>query len=133
MPHISKGKITEKTQAEMGRLVDDMLLETSSRRRKRIFSELLTPTEKLMLAKRLTLIYLIEKDTPTFTISALLRVSPSTVARFETMVDRGAFYHTRAWARTYTRINTVLRLFLDLAAAPFRARNKSLSRLLDDI
>lgn len=49
---------------------------------KGFLSELLTPTEKIMLAKRLAIVLMLQKHFPFLAIERTLKVSPSTISRF---------------------------------------------------
>lgn len=130
MPHISKHAVEEKILRELEDHIDAILSKTNSRTRAVVFKEILTKTERLMIAKRLAMIYLIQKGTPTHTISAMLKVSPSTVARFENRVEQNNFNHTALWIKDYTPINKILKLIIELGSIPFEARRKSLGQLM---
>lgn len=97
MPHISKKKISEKIEQQLEERMLALLNNTSTLTRRKVFSELLTKTERIMLVKRLTLIFLVSKDLPTHTISSALKVSPSTVARYEDQVIKGRWKTTITW------------------------------------
>ncbi len=96
-------------------------------------SEILTPTERTMLAKRLLLILLLRKKVPDFTIARLLQMSPSTIARFALKVESGKFLKTGIWLETHQGQNRLLKIVEKLLLLPFEARQKSLSRLISDI
>lgn len=132
MPHISKHAIAENVIRELEERVIAVISDTGSKTRNRIFKEILTKTERLMIAKRLAMIYLVQKDTATHTISEMLKVSPSTVARFEDKLERKHFTHTASWVKNHTAMNKVLKLIFDLAAIPFEAQKKSLGRMMDE-
>ena len=56
-----------------------------------IINELLSPTEKIMVAKRVAIIYLLMKKIDYFNISNVLKVSSTTIAKFHSiMVERKA-------------------------------------------
>ena len=128
MPHISKHALAEKVIKELERHIVTVISDTGSKTRNKIFSEILTKTERLMLAKRLAMIYLIQKGTATHTISEMLKVSPSTVARFENRLGKNHFTHTALWVKNHTDMNKMLRLIFDLVTIPFEARKKSLKQ-----
>ncbi len=133
MPHISKHAVAEKVVQELENRVVAFISNTGSKTRNNIFKEILTKTERFMIAKRLAMIYLIQKGTPTHTISEMLKVSPSTVARFENKLEHGYFTHTVLWLENNTSMNKVLKLIFDLAAIPFEAQKKSLGQLIDEL
>ena len=59
----------------------------------RFLSELLTPSEHLMLAKRLTAIFMLSEGVSQYRIKQTLRLSSSTVARLAHTLDAGGFEH----------------------------------------
>ena len=65
-----------------------------------------------MIAKRLAMVYLIDKNIPTHSISKLIKVSPSTVARFEVRFERNQLSKTSEWVRDKTVTNKLLKLGL---------------------
>lgn len=83
MPHISKKGIKRKTFL---RISNDLIAMISGLRSKReikaLLNEILTPTERIMLAKRLAIIFMLKKDYSFEIVWRTLKVSPSTVARF---------------------------------------------------
>jgi Trp operon repressor len=89
MPHISKQKLKEGVINEIYSSLLEVLSETmESKKRKRLLGELLTNTEKIMLAKRLAVIFLLAKKVPPYRIWNKLKVSPSTIARFEVDIEK---------------------------------------------
>ena len=134
MPHLSKQKISVKTKKKLDRYVLDYLKATGTKSREQIYLELFTATERLMISKRLMLIYLIDRGVPTHKISNVLKMSPSTVARFEVKIDRGLFRKTTGWLRNHRIENQVVRLLADLLAIPFNNKMKpmSLGKYIDE-
>lgn len=63
-------------------------------------SEFLTPTEQMMLAKRLAVIFLLAQGFSIYRIQQILKVSPSTVARIKLQLERGKFKKIVASARS---------------------------------
>ncbi|MDH7476747.1 MAG: Trp family transcriptional regulator [Microgenomates group bacterium] len=55
---------------------------------KNTINDLLSPTERIMIAKRVAIIYLLLKQVDYFTISEILKVSPSTVAKFHLIMEK---------------------------------------------
>ena len=109
--------------------LSSLLAETGAKRQS-AFRELLTPTEHMMLAKRLSMIFLISKEVPTHKISEVLRVSPSTVARFEVAYGRGVYKNLHIWLNSKNRGDKLFRLLIDILAVPFEAQHKSLSQMI---
>src|SRR3989344_1514062 len=55
---------------------------------KRFFEEFLTPTEKIMLAKRITALYLLFKKVSILVTADILKLSTSTVAKYSYFLKR---------------------------------------------
>ena len=132
MPHVSKHALAQKVISELENRITTIISDTGPKSRAKIFKEVLTKTERMMIAKRLTMIYLVQKGTATHQISEMLKVSPSTVARFEVKLERGYFKHTASWLKKYSGIDKVLKLILDLAAIPFEAQKKFFGQMIDE-
>ena len=132
MPHISKYKLKKRTMQELEERVMLFLSTTSMKTRQEIFRELFTPTERLMIAKRLSLIFLITEQASSHEISKRLRVSSSTAMRFQNAVSRNAFAGTIKWLARNKKAHAALRFIADLVAVPFEAQNKSLARFMDE-
>jgi len=132
MTHISKRVVSTATLKQIDELILASFTDTGTKERQQIFRELLTKTERLMLAKRLAMLSLIQKNVSTFHISRLLQVSPSTVARFEVEVDQGKYRHTSAWLSTYRKLHKILRLLANLTVIPFQARRNSFAKIVNE-
>ena len=92
MAHISKKKLSENTEKVLrNKLVDMLRIIGKDRKLNYALKELLTYTESTMLAKRLSIIYLIHKDKSILDICETLNVSSSTVIRMEKIYDRGGY------------------------------------------
>lgn len=71
----------------------DLLFEvvgnrTSKVEFKKIFVELLTPAERIMLAKRVAIIYLLSKKIEYYNICERLKVSSATVSKFALLMEK---------------------------------------------
>ena len=92
MPHISSKKLKkenlQKLYDEFGRA-----LEKSAQRSwiKLFLNDFLTRTEKIMLAKRFAVIYLLSKDVPDSYISEALCMSPATIHRMSLKYEIGKY------------------------------------------
>jgi len=92
VPHISKQKLDK----AVSRRLWNQLLKTFRDAGKKdatngIITNLFTYTEKIMLAKRLTVILLLDKGLPQHVISDELKVSISTVTRMSIGIDKGRY------------------------------------------
>ncbi|MEK7129367.1 MAG: hypothetical protein AAB858_03375 [Patescibacteria group bacterium] len=130
MPHISKAKISQKTLSELDDQLVSFLSETSIKTRQRIFRELFTKTERLMIGKRLSLLFLLSQDKSTLAISEALKMSPSTVARFELLVSNGVFKSTCVWLRQDKIRSTFIKILAPFFELTFK--RKSFSQMLDE-
>ena len=132
MPHVSKHKLKEKTERDIEDRLMLFLNTTTLKTRKGIFDELFTKTERLMIAKRLAILFLVNDGLPTHTISERLRVSPSTVARFENSSRKGRFKTTISWLAKNKIAHSAVRFIADLVSVPFDAQKKSLYKVIDE-
>ena len=92
MPHISQKNISEKLLKE---IVERMYTTLRSADREAmvipIFRELTTYTEKIMFAKRITMIFLLSKGVLFEDIWHLLQVSPTTLSKFSLALEKGQY------------------------------------------
>ncbi len=92
MPHVSKKRL----KRDIFERVGDNFIKLMSFPRKegkaRLFlNDVLTPTERLMIAKRLAVIVMLCRGYSGYKIYTALKVSPSTVSRLQTQIEGGAF------------------------------------------
>jgi uncharacterized protein YerC len=92
MPHISSKKLETK---DLQKLYSQLILafETSQNRSSLalFLKEFLTHTEKIMLAKRFAVIYLLSREVPHSYIVDSLHMSPATVARMSLKLEIGKY------------------------------------------
>jgi hypothetical protein len=92
MPHVSGKKLDSDFS---DRLFKDLIGILAASRNKNLLSkvahELFTETEKLMLAKRIAIILMIQSQTPQQKIVGILKVSPSTVAKMSLYMEIGKY------------------------------------------
>ncbi len=92
MPHISSKKLKKEN---LQKLYDEFnsVLEKSAKKSwaKFFLNDFLTKTEKIMLAKRFAVIYLLSKDVPTSYISESLCMSPATIFRMSLKYEIGKY------------------------------------------
>lgn len=92
MPHISKKYLDRKVFLAMYERFYDTLVSLRNKSESvRLTNELLTPTERVMIAKRLAILYLIHKGHSIYEVEQTLKVSPSTVARYQLKHDSKDF------------------------------------------
>ena len=96
MTHISKKRLSVD---QLDKLYSEFLevIQTSLRKNlgKEILNEILTPTEKIMLTKRFTLITLLIKEKPVMEISRILSMSPATVEKIKLKLEVGRLDTTK--------------------------------------
>lgn len=96
MPHISSRRLKEEEEQVLkSRLVDVFRIIGKDRKVSYSIKEFLTDTEMIMLAKRLGIIYLVDRGMSTLEICETLKMSSSTVIRVEKRMDRGGYQNLR--------------------------------------
>lgn len=94
MTHVSRHapsrRVSDKT---LDLFMSCVTAKWSASERKSFFHELITPTERIMLSKRLAIIYMLVKGYTFDDIQETLRVSPTTVAKFWSQIRRGKYAH----------------------------------------
>lgn len=92
MPHVSSKKIKKDNLQKLYNQFSNALEKSARKSWAKLFlHDLLTQTEKIMLAKRFAVVYLLSKDVPSSYISNSLRMSPSTIARMSLKYDIGKY------------------------------------------
>ncbi len=92
MPHVSGKKLKRENLQKLYDEFNDALEKSAKRSWAKIFlRDFLTSTEKIMLAKRFAVIYLLSKDIPPSYIADALHMSPSTVARMSLKHEIGKY------------------------------------------
>lgn len=92
MPHISKQLLEKGKFLDIHKQLFKVIAELSrSGKTRTILNQLLTKTEKLMLAKRLAIIFMLDQKESMYAISNILKVSPSTVARMSLIYENGGY------------------------------------------
>jgi len=92
MPHVSKQLLEKEKFLDIHKQLFKVMTELSrSGKTKAILNQLLTKTEKLMLAKRLAIIFMLNQKESTYAISNILKVSQSTAARMSLLYENGAY------------------------------------------
>ena len=96
MPHISTKKISDEHFKKIYQQLIS-LFDTAGTKRKSdlLLGEILTDTEKIMLAKRLSIVYLLDEGVSTHNISDTLSVSPSTVSRISLNYENNKYKYIK--------------------------------------
>ncbi len=118
MVRISKQKIKKETaEAINSQLVSSIMHTHSKRDASALFSELMTDSEQVVLAKRFAIIAMLTRDYSFAQIQQLLKVSPDTIGRVWCSMKRGQYEHLVRYAKNN----------------PKKFDGSSLSSLLDDL
>ncbi len=99
MPHVSKEQLAEKVFLHIYNQFTDSV-SSRSRKKQNILGDLLTKTEKVMLAKRLAIIFMLTEGASLYHIQHVLNVSSSTAARFNRNIENGAYVHIQGRLHT---------------------------------
>lgn len=92
MSHISRKKLRKKTfQSVEDTFFRLMSFPREAKKSRAFLADVLTPTERLMLAKRLAAIVMLCRGYSGYKIRAVLKVSPSTMTRLNRQLNEGAF------------------------------------------
>ncbi|OHB10703.1 MAG: hypothetical protein A3G05_01020 [Candidatus Zambryskibacteria bacterium RIFCSPLOWO2_12_FULL_45_14] len=92
MPHVSRRRLNQETFDKIFQKLISVL-EYAQRKNKftSVLEEILTATEKIMLAKRVAIVLLLLGDIPQHRISEALIVSPTTVSKMSLQVEIGKY------------------------------------------
>ena len=128
MTHVSKIRV----QPKISRRIKQNLITAALQRKGALLECLLTPTETLMLAKRLAIIVMLMQGESTYRVKQSLKVSISSVLRFQRMIDTGLFKSIERELRIKNRsVSEIIELLL-AAGMPSIAgprHNRRLQRL----
>ena len=94
MPHVSKKRLDKRQEKELIRNFELVLTKISNDSQMHDFlGSLLTPTEKVMLAKRLAIVVLLKEEIPQASVVSALNVTQATVSRMQLFLEsRGGGY-----------------------------------------
>jgi len=92
MPHVSSKKLKKEHLQKLYNEFSIALEKSAKKSWIKIFlNDFLTRTEKIMLAKRFAVIYLLSKDVPDSYIAEALYMSPATISRMSLKYDIGKY------------------------------------------
>ncbi|MEK7147780.1 MAG: Trp family transcriptional regulator [Patescibacteria group bacterium] len=92
MPHVSPRKLDKETLDKIFRKFISVLENAQSKKKfASVLDELLTDTEKIMLAKRLAAALLLFGNTPQHRITESLILSPTTVSKISLKIEIGKY------------------------------------------
>lgn len=88
MPHVSKIKLDKKTEVKIIKTLEFVLAKINHEEEMKGFIlSLMTPTERIMLAKRLAIIILLREGLPEYRIANTLHVTRITVSRMQLFLE----------------------------------------------
>ena len=92
MPHVSSKKLKKEHLQKLYNEFSSALEKSAKKSWIKFFlNDFLTHTEKIMLAKRFAVIYLLSKDVPDSYIAESLCMSPATISRMSLKYDIGKY------------------------------------------
>lgn len=91
MTHISKFKMKDRVKQRISANLANALLESGVAQGRAMLDTLLTPTERIMLAKRLAIIVMLEREYSYYRIMKTLKVSTSTIKRLHRNLETGQY------------------------------------------
>lgn len=92
MPHVSKRFLEHKQFLQIHKGLFKTITKLSHSGKASLgLGELFTKTEKIMLAKRLAIIFMLDRKESVYAIEQVLKVSPSTVVRISLQYEKGAY------------------------------------------
>jgi len=134
MPHVSRKKLKKKIYQKIGDQFIEFVLELkSSKDTKNFLTNLLTKTERIMLAKRLAVICMLMRGYSFEAIQRTLEVSPSTVDRFWKIIQQhpNSFLLIRSKVETKTKLKAgfwkVLGNFLESLSIVEKGKRRKLN------
>jgi Trp operon repressor len=124
VPHVSKNKLSKNIEENLTKTLELALARISKEEEiKGFLLSLLSPTERLMLAKRLAIIILLREDLPDYKIAQTLNVTRETVSRIKMLSEiKGDGFKTAfIKLRNEKLMQDLKSILLDLAAYSVRA------------
>jgi len=92
MVNISKKKLSEDILSKINSKFIDTIYNLESKKSVGDFiNDILTPSEKIVLTKRLTIIFMLQEDLSLYRIHKILNVSEATVRRIGLILDKGGY------------------------------------------
>lgn len=133
MPHISSKKLEQATVQELDTLIASLVRDTGSQTRVNIFRELLTKTEKIMLAKRITIVFMLIQGASIYKIIHTLGISPSTAERYKNSYKQGKYKELSKWLLSLTKKGKRDKLITSLVSLAFTGRTKSFKQFVEEL
>jgi len=91
MTNVSKNLLDQKTQEKLFSQLSGLFATADKSSARQFFSELLTPSERVMLMKRLAVIIMLDKECSVYRTATTLHMSKTTVAELQGKMQKGVF------------------------------------------
>ena len=91
MPHVSKQKVEGKVFESLYKELESLIIKSDSKNARLVLNDLLTKTEKIMLAKRLVAGLMFSQGCSQYQVWTTLKISSSTAARMSLAYERGDY------------------------------------------
>ena len=91
MTNISKDKLLPEAEKKLLKQFSNLFANISSNKASNLFSEVLTPSERIMLIKRVAIVLMLEEGFSTYKISKTLKVSDATVRSIRHCYNQNEF------------------------------------------
>lgn len=93
MPHVSPKKVNNQVSGNLYKLLFSAIIDRniSKKQQQAAFDELLTPTEKIMLGKRLAAISMLSQGASSYKTGKTLQLSPTTTTKLQVKLEKGKF------------------------------------------
>jgi len=92
MVNVSKKKLQKDVLNQINnRLVETVAVLKTNDSTKNFINDLLGESEKIVLAKRLSIVFMLQENISWYRISTLLKVSDTTVKKIAVKIDRGGY------------------------------------------
>lgn len=120
MPHLSKEKIDDTAYRHLFIELQKVVAQASTKNVQSVLSGLLTPTEQIMLTKRLAAAMLYRKGCSQYEVWQLLKISPSTASRLKHSYEIGDYDQLLKVVHAHTSVNLldVLEMVLSAGLPP---------------
>ncbi len=132
MPHISPIRINKRTLEKIYSLLFSAITNRniSQKQQRLAFNELLTPTEKIMLSKRLSAISMLSQDMSPYKVGQILQLSQTTTNKLQVKLDTGKFSETKKLCKVIKK--GPLGLYFENLLKPLPRYGTSLSQLFKE-
>lgn len=119
MPHISRFRLKDDVLRKLFSLFFEIVGKNKNKDRfLSVIGDLLSPTERIMIAKRLAIIYLVLKDIDYVIICDVLKVSSAIVYKFRLLVEKsedGVVQEFKSILRNESAARFIAEMFLTIS------------------